>query len=92
MSVERTEIEDRLREIFEQRLSIRLPDDEVDLIDSGLIDSLMLMELLANREDTFRIDLSEAELEVDDFRTAARIVSLVEARAESAGPRETDSG
>jgi acyl carrier protein len=67
----------RIHHLLERELSIRLEAPDTDLIESGLIDSLGLIELLAALEQEFQVALDQEELDVDDFRTVERIAALV---------------
>jgi hypothetical protein len=49
----------------------------VDLLDTGLVDSVSLVELLLTLEQAFDISLPLEDLEMEDFRTVARIAELV---------------
>lgn len=79
------ELRRRVEEIFEERLHIRPPDGEVDLLESGVIDSLTFIDLIAELEREFRVTLDEGNLDIDDFRSIERIAALVE--REGAPPR-----
>lgn len=65
------------------------PDDldpEEDLLQSGVIDSLGLLKLIAWIEDTFDVAVDDAALDPDNFRTVATIDSFVDkATAATAG-------
>ena len=70
----------RLRELFATQLNIHVPSDDTDLLESGLLDSLGLVELLFHAERTFGLTIEVDELEVEHFRSlraiGATIVSL----------------
>jgi acyl carrier protein len=46
----------------------------------GIIDSIALMELVAFLEEEFRIQIDDADLTADNFRTVAAIERLVSRR------------
>lgn len=74
-------IVDQLRVLFREALSIEVASPDTDLIDAGLLDSLALVELIFQIEQRFAIDLALEELEVDNFRTLARLsASITEQR------------
>ncbi|WP_436498886.1 phosphopantetheine-binding protein [Actinokineospora sp. HUAS TT18] len=58
--------------------------DDLDLIDSGVIDSLSLLKLLAWLEDRFELPIDDIELDPDSLRTVTAITEFVD-RARSAG-------
>ena len=68
---------DRIRELFVEALNIEVPSAETDLIESGLLDSLALVELLFEIERRFEVDLSLDELEIENFRTVDRISEFI---------------
>jgi D-alanine--poly(phosphoribitol) ligase subunit 2 len=72
---------DRIRGLFEDALSIRAPAPDVDIIEAGLLDSLALVTLLFEIEVEFGVQIPLDSLDVDDFRTIARIARLTTAAA-----------
>lgn len=73
-----------LRALFSDRLAIEVPSPDTDLIESGLLDSLRLVELLVEIEATLGQRIPLEEIELDDLRTVGRIARLIAARMESA--------
>jgi D-alanine--poly(phosphoribitol) ligase subunit 2 len=71
------DLEGRIRELFLGALDIRIDSAEIDLIEAGLLDSLVLVELLLQLEQEFGIDVVMADLEIDDFRTVKSIAAFV---------------
>jgi len=80
----------RIAALFRERLHIEVPSPDTDLIESGLLDSMQLVELLLGIEEQFGVRVSIEELDLDDLRTLARIARLVERRA--ARPAAVQSG
>lgn len=66
-----------VRGIFADRLAIEVESPLVDLLDTGLVDSVTLVELLLVLEQQFGVNLPLEDLEMDDFRSIARIADLV---------------
>jgi methoxymalonate biosynthesis acyl carrier protein len=54
---------------------------ETDLLETGMIDSVALVDLLVRIEERFGVRVDLENLQVDQFRSVAGIVSVV-ARAE----------
>jgi D-alanine--poly(phosphoribitol) ligase subunit 2 len=71
------DLEGRIRQLFLEALDIRIDSAETDLIETGLLDSLVLVELLLQLEQHFGIDVVMADLEIDDFRTVNSIAAFV---------------
>ena len=76
MSSDRS-LNERMEQLFAEKLNVRVPSEETDLIETGLIDSLALVELLFEVEREFGVALPLGDLEVDDFRTIRRMADLV---------------
>lgn len=72
-----TSLHDRIVQLFEDSLSVELHSVEADLIEEGLLDSLLLVELLVGLEETFGINVDITDLDIEDFRTVRRIGRLV---------------
>jgi acyl carrier protein len=71
---------ERVRLLIRDALSIDVPDGQTDLIDSGLLDSLALVTLIAEIEQEFGIELRLDEFDPDRFRSVDRIEQfLIEA-------------
>jgi D-alanine--poly(phosphoribitol) ligase subunit 2 len=77
-------LEGEVRRLFREVLALDVPSADTDLIESGLLDSLALVEMLFELEQRFGVELALEELEVDSFRTTGRIADLVtQARGEA---------
>ena len=77
-------LEQRVRDVFVRTLNVAPPADETDLIETGTIDSLALVELLVALEQEFGITVPFETLDIESFRTVATIAELV-ARLDGAG-------
>jgi acyl carrier protein len=82
--VSTTQLEARLLRSVRDRLGIEIPSAEVDLLESGLLDSLTFVELLVMVEEKFGVAVDLAELELDDFRSVRSIAAFVQ-RERAAG-------
>jgi len=72
-----TKVEDRIAALFADRLNVQVPSLDTDLIETGLVDSLTFVEFLAHLEQDFGVHVSLEDLEIDNFRTIARIAAFV---------------
>jgi acyl carrier protein len=70
---------DRVRLLIRDVLSVEVPDGDADMIDSGLLDSLALVSLIAEIEQEFQLELPLDDLDVDQFRSPERIAQLLAA-------------
>lgn len=77
-------IERRVEKIFLDELRVEVPDRKTDVIETGLVDSLTLVQLLSILEREFEVEMDLQELDLDDFRSVASIAGLLERRSEAA--------
>ncbi len=76
---------DRVQRLFVETLNMSAPAPDADLIESGVLDSLALVELLFSLEREFGVTIPLEELDIDSFRTVESIARLVDGmRAEPA--------
>jgi acyl carrier protein len=69
--------------LFQTELNLLIPSVETDLIDEGLIDSLVFVDLIMKLESTYMIEIPVAELDIDQFRTVARMADFIAALQET---------
>lgn len=51
---------------------------DIDLIDSGILDSLAIVQLISFIEEEFKIEFKDEDFEVKNFKTISSILALVE--------------
>ena len=73
-------IREKVAGIFRDKLNVDVPSDDIDLIANGIMDSMMLVELIVHLESEFDVTPSLDELEVENFATVARIAAFLESR------------
>jgi acyl carrier protein len=66
-----------ITEVNPDRNLEELGDDE-PLIDSGIIDSLGILKIMAFLDEEFGIDLSAQQIKPDNFKSVISICSLIE--------------
>ena len=74
------DLEPRIGALFTDKLHIEVPSPDTDLVETGLLDSLRFVELLAHLEETFDLTVSVDDLDVEHFRTTARIAEFIARR------------
>ncbi|HYS74857.1 MAG TPA: phosphopantetheine-binding protein [Burkholderiales bacterium] len=74
-------IVERLSALFVESLHIEVPSADTDLFQTGMLDSLQLVELLLQLEHQFGFRIKIDDIELDDLRTLARIARLLAAHA-----------
>jgi acyl carrier protein len=52
-------------------------DDESSLVESGLIDSLALLQIVTYLEQTYRVDFNERGIDPEDLRSVSSILELI---------------
>lgn len=68
---------DRVRLLIREVLSIEVLSANTDLMESGLIDSLALVSIIAEIEDEFQVVLALDDLDIDQFRSVQRIAEFL---------------
>jgi D-alanine--poly(phosphoribitol) ligase subunit 2 len=71
------ELQQRITAIFAERFETRLESDDVDLLETGLVDSVKIVELVLEIEQRFGVSLPFEELEIEDFRTVPRLAERI---------------
>ena len=75
-----TDLQGRIAKLFADRLNLEIPSAETDLFETGALDSMGFVELLAQLEREFRVEVALGDIEMDNFRSIARIADFVAAR------------
>ena len=71
---------DSIVTLFREQLNVEVKDLEADLINDGLMDSLMLVDLLTFLEQEYQITIDFEDLEIDNFRSIKSITQFVDSR------------
>ncbi len=79
--VESLALQQQVAGLFAEKLNLATPSVETDLIETGLLDSLALVELLAQLEETFGVSISPEDLELENFHSIASITQFVSRHA-----------
>jgi acyl carrier protein len=66
-----------IRSVLHDHLNALVESPEADLLDTGLVDSIGLVELILHLEDRFSISLPMDALEIDDLRSINSIADLI---------------
>ena len=70
----------RLAALLLERLHLDVPSAETDLIDTGALDSMLFVELLAQLEKEFGIAIGLDDIDVSAFRSIRSIADFVRVR------------
>lgn len=63
--------------VLRDHLNVLVDSPDADLLETGLVDSIGLVELILQLEDRFGMDLPMESLEIDDLRSINTIADLV---------------
>jgi methoxymalonate biosynthesis acyl carrier protein len=77
---ERASLEARLAALFERELKLVVPSFDADLFETGSLDSLVFVDLLLALENEFGLKISLEDLELDNFRSIARLAKFIASR------------
>lgn len=75
----------RLRQVFVEKLHVEPPDDDADLIEGGVLDSFLFVELLLHIEQSFGLKITLGSVEIESFRSIGRITNFIEASSHRPG-------
>ena len=67
----------RLNRLFLDKLNVKVPSPDTDLLESGLLDSMQIVELLLHIEHQFGLRIELARVDFDDLRSLAGIARLI---------------
>ena len=71
----------RLRAFFSEKLSVEVSSVDTDLVQTGILDSLALVELLTYIEEEFKAEISLEDIGIEDFLSIAKIAEYVYAHS-----------
>jgi len=66
-----------IRHLLSGKLFIDVDSPETDLLNTGLLDSLALVQLLVHLEERFGVRIALDAIEIEDLRSVASIAALV---------------
>lgn len=72
-----TDLIDEIKSIFTTQLLIEIPATDADLLDTGLIDSLTMVDLLTHLESSYGFTVVMEDLDIEYFRTLQSIAEYV---------------
>lgn len=71
------ELESKVKQIVEDSLGQTVEDPETDLVDTGLINSLAIMNIAVGLEDVFGYETDVSDIVKDNFRSISSITEMV---------------
>jgi acyl carrier protein len=79
-------LQSELALVFAQVLHVDVPSPDTDLVATGRLDSVRMVELLLQLEVRFGVRMNLEDLEIDHFRSIATIAEFVAAHRHNGGP------
>jgi acyl carrier protein len=73
----RIALQEQITKLLSERVHVESPSVDTDLMESGLLDSLTLVELIVGLEEEFGIKIPFEEVELDHFRSVESIARFV---------------
>ena len=73
-------LHDSIAALFLEKLNIEVASVETDLMGTGALDSLALVELLLHLEEQFQLKIPLENLDLENFRSIAGIAKFIESR------------
>ena len=75
-----------LHTLFREQLQVDVPDNDMNLMENGIIDSLALVNLIMAVEEKFSVSISLEDTDLQRFESVNQLNGLIlELRGESAG-------
>lgn len=71
------QVSEQVSTIVSKALTIEKIDIDKDLFESGLLDSLSLIQLMFELEEGFEITITPEELDVEDYRTIGTMSKMI---------------
>lgn len=81
----RAELAEELRAYFGSIAAAELGSDD-DIFELGLVNSLRALEIVVHVEQTYGISVEVEDLDLGNFRTAARAAAFIERKRSGTGP------
>jgi methoxymalonate biosynthesis acyl carrier protein len=89
-SMTETDVEQVILAFLRERFGVELPSASANLIETGILDSMMFVDLIVLIEEQFCVVAELDDLEIENFATVARMAQFVVERrpkAQTAGAR-----
>ncbi len=85
MSDRLEKLQQEITAIFVGRFDTRIASHDADLLETGIVDSVRIIELVLELERRFGVSLPFEELEIEDFRTVSRLAERIARTTPAAG-------
>ena len=72
-------LQQKVLSLLSEEMQLPVNDPAMDLIDEGILDSLLFVDLIARLEETFSFEIDLANIEIDEFRSVNQIAAYIAA-------------
>jgi methoxymalonate biosynthesis acyl carrier protein len=69
--------EQDIRRVLSEKMYVEVPSPDADLLSTGVLDSLALIQLLVHLEDEFGVKIALDQIEIEDLRSTRSIAGLI---------------
>lgn len=83
-SMTETAVEQTILAFLRERFGVELPSSSVNLIETGILDSMMFVDLIVLIEEQYGVVAELDDLEIENFATVARMAQFVVERSPKA--------
>lgn len=73
----------QIQALLAEKLMVRVPSPDTDLLEGGVVDSLTAIQLLMQLEEHFRFKVAMEEVEIADLRSVRSLSRLVARQRQS---------
>ncbi len=80
----------QIQSLLLEKLLLEVQSPEEDLLETGRLDSVSLVQLLLEMEDRFQVRLTLSELDLEDFSTVRGLARLVAIQKSGSAAGATD--
>jgi acyl carrier protein len=81
-----TDVEQTILAFLRKRVGVELPSADANLIETGILDSMMFVDLIVLIEEEFDVVAELNDLEIENFATVARVARFVVERSPKPPP------
>jgi acyl carrier protein len=78
-------VEEQIFRLLRDSLYLQVEDAELDLIESGMLDSAMFLTLFVEMERAFRVRMHVEDFQLDNFRSVTRMADFVTEKQQNDG-------
>jgi methoxymalonate biosynthesis acyl carrier protein len=69
--------EQDIRRVLSEKMYVEVASPDADLLSTGVLDSLALIQLLVHLEDEFGVKIALDQIEIEDLRSTHSIARLI---------------